>query len=203
MFIQLIALLLASSGWPLAAKYPQPPESQAVRVMLAVQLAGSAMLFPYLLRGWRAAFITIAAAWPMLLLASLLAVVAPRDVIPAASYVSAWVLTLAVWRLALPSRSAQMIGCALASLYILGGSFSEYLHSEFGTAGSTGGVAVLHRLTLVLRSPLYEFLASGDRAHVSAAPWIALAVMLILGLGLCTWYSINPTSVGRTYPDFA
>ncbi|MGH7215580.1 MAG: hypothetical protein ACREIT_12515, partial [Tepidisphaeraceae bacterium] len=64
--VQLLALALCATRVPFAARFPQPAERVALEVMLAAQLAASAMLFPLVLRDAPASLAAIASAWVML-----------------------------------------------------------------------------------------------------------------------------------------
>ncbi|HEY2585470.1 MAG TPA: hypothetical protein VGI81_06895 [Tepidisphaeraceae bacterium] len=131
--LQLAALALAAWRVPLAAQYPQPGEFQAVRVMLAAQFAGLALLFPWLLPNVRMLWVTVAAGWVMLLAAGALAAWPLTDVAPAAAFLTLWILVLATVRAAIPP-STPMTASALACLYIVGGPLLAYFHQEFATS---------------------------------------------------------------------
>jgi hypothetical protein len=134
--LQMIALVLAAGRVPLYARFPVPIERQATVEMLAIQLIAAGLLFPRLLRGKTAWLWTIAATWPMLTLAGLLAGDPMQRVAAAAAYVALWLTTLAVFAPQLKTPPQRMIAVALASLWTIGGPILLYLHSEFAGVGN-------------------------------------------------------------------
>jgi hypothetical protein len=126
----LLLLLIPVTQTPLTDQFPRPPERQALYVMTAAQLALSALLFPLLLRPASIPAV-IASAWPMLLLSGVLASAPIARIALAATYISAWLVTLAIWNTLLKSTRAQLIGVAAASALVLGGPLFLYLRAEF------------------------------------------------------------------------
>jgi len=137
---QLAALCLAVFRVPLAAKYPEPAESLATHVLLAVQIAASAMLFPYLLPNWRTTAGVIATAWPFAAIASTLSALPPARTAMAEAYVVIWLLTLALWRPVLREHRLSLYGVALATTFSIGGAALWYVRLEF--ARTAAGSAV-------------------------------------------------------------
>src|SRR5690349_11499446 len=70
LLIQAVALLLAATRIPLSAHYMKAGERLAVYLLLATQIGGSAMLFPWLLCGRKAAAAVAVTAWPFLAVAA-------------------------------------------------------------------------------------------------------------------------------------
>jgi hypothetical protein len=139
--IQLAALLVAVGRVPLAAGYPRTGEMLAAKVIVVVQAAAAAMLFPYLLRSWPAAAAVVASAWPFDALAAVLSSESAGRVAWAAGYVTAWLFVLAVWNWALPEQGRRL-GVAAAGLLVLGGSAVFYLRLEFGGLDATRAWAI-------------------------------------------------------------
>ena len=160
--IQMASLVVAGARLPLAAKYPRPEESLAAYVMLVAQVVGSGLLFPYLMRDWRTAAITIAAAWPFLLLAAGIAAVPAGDASRAAGYVTAWLIALALWRTALPGPRSLAIATAIWGLLTVGAATVWYLQSEFVTEGDND---------LTWLSPLVASVRQLTSARVRGAEW--------------------------------
>lgn len=133
MALQLAALALAAWRVPLAAQYAQPGEFQAVRVMLAAQFAGLALLFPWLLPNVRMLGVTIVAGGVMLVAAAALAAWPLTDVAPAGAFLALWILLLATVRATIPPP-IQMTASAVTCLYIVGGPLLAYFHQEFANS---------------------------------------------------------------------
>jgi hypothetical protein len=130
LLVQIGALTLAALRVPLAAQYPPLGEFQAVGVLLAVQFAALALLFPWLLRNWRTTLVAVAAAWVMLACAAALAAWSFAEILPAAVFLTAWIGVFAILgRL----RSAKLKGILSAStaVYVIGGPLLWYLQAEF------------------------------------------------------------------------
>ena len=145
--VQLVALGLAAAGIPLAAKWPRPAEGLAPHVMLAAQIAAAALLFPYLLRSWHTAGVVVASAWPLLLIAAVLAS-APLDrAAVGGMYVTAWLVALTIWRAGLPDTARRSIGVSAAAVVAIGDAAVWYLQSEYGSDGSAGPPAALGPVT--------------------------------------------------------
>jgi len=177
--LQLAVLALAAGRIPLSARFPQPAEQAATIEMLAAQIALASLLFPALFRTWNNWLMATACAWVMLHLAALLGGEPFRHVYAAATYVTCWLGTLAIWRFVLRSGRWQMIAVAAAALWAIGGPILLYLHAEYGGAsqiwpseagywGAIGGpiwgaVARLssNRLLLAADIPLATLLISG------------------------------------------
>src|SRR4051794_36868426 len=70
LLLQAVALLLAATRIPLYAHYLRASERLAVYLLLAAQIGGSAVLFPWLLGSGRAAVAVVATAWPFLAVAA-------------------------------------------------------------------------------------------------------------------------------------
>ena len=171
--LQLLALLIPVTQTPLTDQFPRPPERQALYVMVAAQLALSALLFPLLFR-WPANIpAVVASTWPMLLLSGLLASAPAARIALAASYVSAWLITLALWNSLLKSARSRLIGVALASALTLGGPLILYLRAEFGATVDSQ----------VPVDPIACAFALIDGSVPSLSPWhsvLALAIAALL-----------------------
>lgn len=181
MLIQLAALVLAALRIPLAAKYPQPAESLAVHVLMAAQIGSSALLFPYLMRDWRTVLALMSTTWPFLAAAAALSAVEMTRTAVAAAYVSAWLLGLALWRVALdddrPSR--QMFGVAVAACLAMGGASLFYLRLEFAFVDTIVGESGGHFTAL---TPLVAGLRQLTPHDPRAADWIVPAAVCVTAL---------------------
>jgi hypothetical protein len=134
LLVQLAALAVAAARVPLAAQYPQPGEFQAVQVMLAVQFAALALLFPWMMRTVASALAVIGSGWAMLIAAGVLSASPIPELMPRGAFFSIWAvifLTLARLRLRPKMQSALS---SLAIAYVLGGPLLWYLEMEFSAA---------------------------------------------------------------------
>ena len=128
--LQLLALSLAVFHVPLSARFPPPGEQFAIHIMLVTQVAASALLFPFLMRDVKTSAIVILSIAPFVQLSSYLSSVPISRAALAAVYVAVWLLTLAIWRMMLDSRSREMLGVACASALALGGAIIWYVGAE-------------------------------------------------------------------------
>lgn len=135
--LQLAALAASAFRFTLWARMPPAPEQLALPVMLATQVAAAALLFPALLRDFRAAAIAIATAWPMAQLASFLGDADAATWAAGELYVSFWLITLYVWGRAIGVPWLRLYAAALAGVISLGGPVLWYLHAEFTQAGAS------------------------------------------------------------------
>jgi hypothetical protein len=132
MALQLLALGLAAGRVPLSGRFPQPIERQAAAEMVVMQVCAAAYLFPSLFRDAFRWVLAVAGIWPMLKLASLLGGEPAVNVYAAATYVTVWLGTLAIWRSILRTDGERMIAVAVASLWACGGPVLLYIRTEFG-----------------------------------------------------------------------
>lgn len=132
MALQLIPLALAAGRVPLSARFPQPAERLAAGEMLAVQIAAAGLLFPMLLKSWNRFSLATLGMWPILYLAGTLAGNSGNQILSAGGYVTAWLLTLTLWRQCLHRFEAQKIAVMIASLWTIGGQVLLYLRLEYG-----------------------------------------------------------------------
>jgi hypothetical protein len=129
LLIQVGALAGAAFRLPLAAKYPQPAEMQAASVLLAAQIIGISLLFPFLCRTWNSTVAVAASAFPLLLASCGLA--GQIDAFaPLALFVVLWVAGTGCWRAVL-TRRWQHVLAALLTTYTAGGAILWYLRGEF------------------------------------------------------------------------
>jgi hypothetical protein len=104
--------------------------------------------------------VVAASAWPLLLIASVLAATPLDRAAVAGAFVTAWLVALTVWRAALPEQAARSFGVAVAALVAIGSAAAWYLQWEYGDGGGDGqsGAAlgpVTSSLTL-LSSPTWS-----------------------------------------------
>lgn len=135
--IQLAALALGAWAQPVWAHHPEPRTSLAVHQMLAVQLAGSSVLFPILLQNWRAGASVAALSWAFLQLAGLLDATPQRDLIEVAVFVSLWIAGLSACSQQLRTLGAKLSGVAIAAGWVIGGVVLFYLQMEAADPGSS------------------------------------------------------------------
>jgi hypothetical protein len=133
--IQIAALAASAFRVRLAPEMDGATEHAALAVMLVTQVGASSLLSATLLRDFRSTSIAIATAWPVALLAAVLADVGLRQFFVAETYVTVWLAGLFFWNSALPRYKAQI--SAAATLFSFGGVLLWYLHAEF-TTESTG-----------------------------------------------------------------
>lgn len=130
--IQMIALAVAALRVPLSARYAAPAEALAVHVMVVVQTAASAMLFPLLFRTVANFVLSAGAAVLFLQIAGFLAARVDARLAWCAGYVVVWMAGLAVWAGILRSHRARMYGVAAFAMLTIGGVVVAYLGREFG-----------------------------------------------------------------------
>jgi hypothetical protein len=129
---QLIALGICAGRAMLWARAPRAGEQLALFVMLAMQIAMSALLFPHLLGSVRCTLLAIATAWPMAQLAAYLSDEPLIHLVLGELYVSAWMIGLAIWSQVLASPWSKLLGIGIASMVSLGGPMLWYLRADFG-----------------------------------------------------------------------
>ena len=165
------ALALAALRVPLAAQYPQPAEFQTVRLLLAVQFVGSAILFPMLCRGWGMTAATIASACVLLLIGSALSGWELASALPMMAVPAIWIAALWLWHGALPQRRARAVIAACAATYVLGGALLWYFQLE-----AIGG----SELTPSLAYGPLELVISNPQSP-PAATWWCVSTALAVG----------------------
>ena len=170
--LQLLALSLAVFRVPLSARFPPPGEQFAIHIMLVTQVAGSALLFPFLLRDVKTSAMVILSIAPFIQLSSYLSTVPVSHAALAALYVAVWLLTLAIWRVILDSRIREMLGVACASALSLGGAMIWYVRTE---AREPAPIDWSHD---ALFGPTVGAISQLHAAPASA--WIAITTLLAL-----------------------
>jgi hypothetical protein len=189
--VQLAALLLSALRVPLAAQFPQPAEFQAVRVLLAIQFAWVAIVFPMLLINWRMAVLALASAWVMLALAAGLSAWTFTLVLPAAGYLAVWIIVLWTWRAGLVSAGQQSFAAAVMATYFIGGALLWYVQLDFGVTSPAPASLVNGPLLMIVANP----------QHPPAGGWILAAVMEAAALiVLMVWRRRNAANLPRTKP---
>jgi hypothetical protein len=128
--LQLSALALAAARVPLWARVNSPIESTALPLMLATQAAGSALLFPWLLRSLSAAVLAISMSVVFVQLAGLLGVAPIANTGVAAIGMILWLTGLAVWIPALRTQHSQAIAVAIVASVVIGAAGLNYLAME-------------------------------------------------------------------------
>ncbi|MGD0137491.1 MAG: hypothetical protein ABSD28_01330 [Tepidisphaeraceae bacterium] len=133
---QLVALGLCACRTMLWARAPRAGEQLALFVMLAMQIAMSALLFPHLLGNLRSTIPALATALPMAQLAAYLSDAPPTHLVLGELYVWAWMIGLDLWTKMLPTAWSKLLGIGIASMLSLGGPVLWYLRADFGRDGS-------------------------------------------------------------------
>jgi hypothetical protein len=118
------------------ARAPRAGEQLALFVMLAMQIAMSALLFPHLLGNLRSTIPALATALPMAQLAAYLSDAPPTHLVLGELYVWAWMIGLDLWTKMLPTAWSKLLGIGIASMLSLGGPVLWYLRADFGRDGS-------------------------------------------------------------------
>ena len=177
---QFAALVIAGLRAPLAAAYPQPPESEAVRVLLACQFAWSAILLPALGGGWATSLVMAASGWVMLVVAAALAGWPMAAVVPPGVFLTLWIACLAMWAHALPWRPWRLVASAIGTSYSVGGIFVWYVGIDLGTRLNLGAGVRFGPLFVLLDAP----------RHPAPGGWVLLIVMLVAALATS---AISPT----------
>jgi hypothetical protein len=171
--VQLFALGLSAFRVPLAAKWPRPQELLATHVLLAAQVSAAALLFPWLMRSWRAAIVVAASAWTFLLIAAVLSATPLDRVAIAGLYVTTWLVTLAVWREALPRTRSQLFGVAVAAFVAIGSALVCYLRLEYTTTADADTPAAF--------GPITAAIASLRQESPQGSLWIASSILAASG----------------------
>ena len=135
LLIQLAALSLGAFRVPLAARLPPPGGQFAVHTLVAVQIAASALLFPFLLRGAATTLFVILATLPFLQLSSYVSAMPLERTAFAAAHVACWIVTLALWLPVLRTPRTQMLGVGVAVAWSIGTLLVWYARAEAGADG--------------------------------------------------------------------
>jgi hypothetical protein len=141
--IQIGALLLAASRAQLWARMSLPTENYALPIMLAMQIAFVAMLFPWLMQNLRSTVFLFLISALFLQLAGILGDETGWRIARAIWQSWMGLITLALWRAALRNSRAQMFAIAIASSIAIGGACVCYLQMEFTDAAPSPVVMYL------------------------------------------------------------
>jgi hypothetical protein len=181
LLVQIGALMLAALRVPLWAHAPAGGEFLALQVLGTTQILAGALLSPLLVRDWRSAAMAIATVWPMLLLAGFLASADLGSTAWVGTYVSAWLLVLAVWHPPLPSTGHRMTLSALAATWAAAGPVLMYAHSEFPVPPLPPFSPTARAAT----GPITGLSTILDPASAhQPGPWLALAVPFALAIAV-------------------
>jgi hypothetical protein len=177
--IQLLALALSSARISLWPRPTLAVEDYALDIMLAAQVAGSALLFPWLMRNIRLATFVVLITLPFLQLAAILASAPTLVVFKTIALLWPWLISLALWRVVLVSERLQLIGVAAATSCSLGGAAMLYLRAEFSSQpwfdprrAIEFGLAALFISAVISMFIAHRVGATGypPRVHVSSSP---------------------------------
>ncbi|HEY7089283.1 MAG TPA: hypothetical protein VH518_14395 [Tepidisphaeraceae bacterium] len=129
--LQLAALALSAGQVRLWARPPLATDAYAPWMMLAVQVGGSALLFPWLMRNAASTAFVIGSAAPCLLLAGMLSSTGGWKIAESASGVVLWLLGVALWNRVLVSDKLKLLGIAILGMLVIGSACLFYLRMEF------------------------------------------------------------------------
>ena len=178
LIIQLATLAIAAARVPLSARFPPAGEQFAAYAMIVAQVVAVSLLFPFLLRDAATTLMVILTALPFLQLAAYLSSTPLVRAGLAAAYVAAWIITLALLRAGLRTRSAALLGVAIAVAWSVGGAIVWYASAESREASaidwSRDG----------LFGPMLGGVAQIATPRPVAAPWVTAIVLLIISAGL-------------------
>jgi hypothetical protein len=175
--LHLIALGVSAAAVPLWAHHPLPREALAVHVVIALEIAGSAILWPLLFPNFSASVVAVLLVWPFMQLSGVLAAAPQAQLLLASTYVSLWLVGLAVLKIVMPSPAAARIACMLSSAFVLGGIALAYLRSE---ATSMSGVP------LSSFGPLLGAFAIIDVDFRLLIPWLESAFPFLVAVPILT-----------------
>jgi hypothetical protein len=117
-------------------------ELLSLHLLLIVQLVVSTLIYPILLDSLSKLAWTVATAVAFGGIAWVMTGVHPMPAVWAGGFVAAWIVSLAVWRAAVPGAVGTMLIRLVLSLVLLGWPIMAYLHDEFAANGNGvfGGV---------------------------------------------------------------
>jgi hypothetical protein len=130
--VQMLALGLSAARAQLWARGSQPGEQFALECMIVAQAMGSALLFPWLMRGMRLSVFVIALAGPFIYLSGILAGAPSSEIADSAALVWGWLIGLGLWSNLLTTSAARTVAAAVMGLLVVGGAAWAYLWIEFG-----------------------------------------------------------------------
>jgi hypothetical protein len=152
---QLAVLAFCTARIGLWATAPQASELFALPVMVGVQVAAAAVIFPQLSRRTNAAM-ALLAAWPMGLIAATLGAAPIGTAIRVEIAVSAWIIAIALSS----SAASAWRGCgtawAIALLWSVGGGLLLYLRLEFSAAAPPLPALIAGPLVYAIRIAIQE-----------------------------------------------
>jgi hypothetical protein len=183
LILQLLTILIPITQLPLSDKFPRPAERLAIDEMLIAQISLSALLFPILFTSASNSLIVIASSWPFILLAGVLSVTPQARVLAAGTYLTVWLLVLALWSSVLSSRRAQLVGCTLAGGISIGLALLWYLQVEFISHQPNPA-----QDTFFIGGPIKDVLGLLRGEEFTANSWLLIGSLLfasVLAAGFC------------------
>ena len=188
--LQLAALTIAAFHFPLWAHAPESEDLLALQFLLVAQLGGSTLLFPLLMGSSRQTVFTAASSWPMIVLAGVLSAVGLRTIGFALTFITLWLLALAMVSWAsrkqvfvskssihppLSSTGTELIAAALLSAWTIGGPLILFCRFEYDA-----GASAVEPWTKAAFGPLSSvFSAVFDAA---ARSWMSLAIVWLVAI---------------------
>jgi hypothetical protein len=152
---QLAVLALCASRIGLWATAPQAGELFALPMMVGVQIATGAAVFPRLNRVTNAAMALIA-AWPMGLIAATLGAAPIGTAIRAEIAVDLWIFSLALSSAASSAWPGRGVAWTVALFWSIGGGLLLYLRLEFAAVAAPLPSLIAGPLVYAIRIALQE-----------------------------------------------
>jgi len=182
--VQLLSLFAAASRFAYTPRFPAAGERLAVEQLVTVQLAASALLFPWLLGDVGTAVAAVLSGGAFVAFAGALAAAPVGAAARAGGYVAVWATSLAVFRFELRSVRSQLIASSIIASLVLGGPLLWYLRAEFAPAPAPPGDYLRDWLGSAAWSPMAGAVAQ-LQSEPSLRSWAAPAALLaVAGAGL-------------------
>jgi hypothetical protein len=178
MGLQLGAIAISAWRVPLAAQFPQPPEFQAVRVLITVQFVTAALLSPALLADWEMTLAGLGSAGTLVLVAGVLSGWSFQEALPILGCLAVWLVCLFLWMKVAGGRKWRMTVASVAAAISAGGPLLWYLGQDLGDSSTSHpgwAYGPLWPALLDPRAPWKDF-------------WL-LATILLLGILLALFRS--------------
>jgi hypothetical protein len=186
--MQLAALAIAVGRVALWARAPQDGEQLALPIMIAFQVATSALIFPHLLSNLRATTLAVASAWTMGSLAMFLADAPFTALVRGELYVSVWLIALHIWSRVLPTPGLRLLGTAVTAMLSLGGPVLWYLRNDFHQSGEAFQFQSITSFGPLPAAIFQTF------SHVNTGSWLQLIVFSLCGASAFTFPFIKSRS---------
>jgi hypothetical protein len=180
--VQLLSLLAVAARVPFTPHFPTAQERLAVDLLVMVQVAASALLFPVILSGTGTAISAVLSGLTFVAFAAALAAVSPAPAGRAAAYVALWLAALAALLRVFRSQMTQLIASSVIAAWVLGAPVVWYLRAEFAPPTMPPADYLRDWLGTAAWSPLAGALAQ-LHGGPSVCSWIAPAAVLSFAAG--------------------